>query len=110
MCSMARASAYWAEAARPAASSVSPVASEIRWRWKNFLVLFTASGASLVDGCGQYGNSGSAVPSCLYEPRPCPQFVVMWNGFRRHHGLWGEGRNVSPGRREDSGRTTALRV
>src|SRR6187455_334138 len=48
MCSMARASLYCADAARPAASSVSPVASEIRCRWKKLWGLFTG-GAS---GCG----------------------------------------------------------
>jgi hypothetical protein len=40
-CSTARISVYWAAAARATAISVSPVESEIMWRWKNPSRLFT---------------------------------------------------------------------
>src|SRR4051794_31629597 len=58
MCSMARAFLYWADAALPAASNVSPVASEIRCRWKKLCGLFTPWSA----GCDELWTGTARSP------------------------------------------------
>jgi hypothetical protein len=65
---MARTCAYWTVAARATVISVSPVASEIMWRWKKLSRFFTLSSRCLWTPVGKSRAGRVAAPTSPNQP------------------------------------------